>query len=155
MNTPIITAGNRYYRCENIDNTSNLATNSLNNGQPKILRRSSSENPLNRSEFFSSIKELSFSLITKTTKFLKNIGQNKLPRIKCQCKINFKGDEETCPIALKWLFSQYNLKDIEYLKSTYMKLISHKDIDPKSKKQIFLDINRTYPESSLFTSEKG
>ena len=162
-NTPLINGRNRHYPnhthekklCEIRDTINNLATNSLIEEQPKILVRSSSANTTNQRKLFSSIKDLSFSLITTTTQFLKNIGQNKPQKIKCQCKVDFKDDEETCPTALKWLFSKYNLKDIGYLKSTYMKLTHHKDIDPKSKKQIALDINRTYPNSSLFSSEKG
>ena len=166
VNTPTrnaTSARNRYYpnltnekkkHYESIEKINYTESDLLSDEKSQRLVRSSSENLRNHSEFLSSLKELSSSFITTTKNIFQKIGQSKSQRMKCHCK-NDLNDEETCPIALKWLFSRYNSKDMEYLKNTYRKLSQHNDIDPKSKKQIYLDINRTYPDSPLFISEKG
>jgi len=116
----------------------------------KMTRSTSEEKYSEKKPILQSIQEISQSVFQSTKNLMNRLISSK-PRIKCACSSTARTDQETCPRAQRWLGSKYQADEIDYLKKTYENILASQEIDPKSKKQIKLDILRTYPDCKVFS----
>lgn len=113
-------------------------------------RSLSTEARSNSKDILRSIKDLSANFVKNTKDFFMQKVGNQRTRMKCTCSSSLKSDEDTCPKALRWLFSRYKESELSYLQKTYEKILDSNDIDQRNLKQIKLDIRRTFPECEFF-----
>lgn len=121
-----------------------LATNNKSSDN----RSSSAEK--NAKPILQSLQDISNNIL-QSTKTLFNKFIVPKPRTKCECSPYLTTNQETCPRAQKWLYTKYKMNELDYLKKTYEKILAE-ETEAKSKKQIKLDLMRTYPDCKVFAN---
>lgn len=118
------------------------------------MKKHSNYSKEGKKEFLSALKNFSESFVRSTKNYLTNKLSLSDARLKCSCSSNL-GKDDTCELAMKWLLTQYKPSELPYLKDVYLKLQSENDFDVRNRKQIKLDISRTFPETNFYSAAGG